>query len=88
MDIEIRYKSSAFDHGVTGADIQWAFNTAIHDCLMEPFTNRYVLTGFDTRGNLIEVMYNDLGKNRVNVFHAMPCRDALLKLLEQGENYD
>jgi len=46
------------------------------------------LTGFDTHGNLIEVMYNDLGENRVNVFHAMPCRDTLLKLLEQGETYD
>ncbi|MDR1786818.1 MAG: hypothetical protein LBR23_10220 [Spirochaetaceae bacterium] len=87
MDIEIRYKSSAFDHGVTEADIEWAFNTAIHDCLMEPFTNRYVLTGFNTHGILIEVMYNDIGENRVNVFHAMKCRDPLLELLEQGETY-
>jgi hypothetical protein len=63
-------------------------HTAIHDCLMEPFTNRYVLTGFDTHGLLIEVMYNYLGGDRVNVFHAMKCRDTLLELLEQGETYD
>jgi len=75
MNIEIRYKSSAFEHGVTRTDIRWAFNTAIHDCLMEPFTNRYVLVGFDTTGNLIEVMYNDLGENLVN--NSTQCRAGI-----------
>jgi len=53
---------------------------------MEGFDNKYLLLGFNTNGNLLEVMYNDLGEDKVSVFHAMPCRNALLSLLEQENN--
>jgi hypothetical protein len=82
MDIEIVCKQSAFKHGATEDDIRWAFNTAKLDFMAEEFENKYLLIGFDTHGNLLEVMYNDLGNNRVNVFHAMRCRNALLALLD------
>ena len=83
MDIEIVCKPSAYKHGVSVFDIRWAFNTALYDQLVEGFENKYLLIGFGMRGNLLEVLYNDLGGNRVNVFHAMKCRDALLSLLRQ-----
>jgi hypothetical protein len=83
MEPEIVCKGSAFKHGVSEGDIRWAFNTARYDCLEEGDVNRYLLIGFDTRGNPLEVMYNDLGDQRVNVFHAMKCRDALFSLLDQ-----
>jgi hypothetical protein len=83
MALEIVYKQSAFKHGVTESDILWAFNTAKYDCLIEGFDNKYLLLGFSTHGSLLEVMYNDLGEDRVSVFHAMSCRNALLLLLEQ-----
>jgi hypothetical protein len=83
MALEIVYKQSAFKHGVTKFDILWAFNTAKYDRLVEGFDNKYLLLGFSTHGSLLEVMYNDLGEDRVSVFHAMPCRKALLTLLEQ-----
>ena len=82
MALEIIYKQSAFKHGFTPSDILWAFNTAKYDRLMEGFDNKFLLIGFNTKGNLIEVMYNDLGEERVSVFHAMPCRNALLPLLD------
>jgi hypothetical protein len=81
MDIEIVCKPSAFKHGITENDIRWAFNTAEYDRLLEGFENKYLLIGFDIHGNPLEVLYNDLGGNRVNVFHAMKCRNALLSLL-------
>ena len=81
MDIKIICKQSAFKHGVTEADIKWAFNTAKYDGLMEGFDNKYLLIGFNTHGNFIEVMYSDLGENIASVFHAMKCRNALLSLL-------
>jgi hypothetical protein len=86
MCLEIVYKQSAFKHDVTKSDIVWAFNTAKYDRLVEGFDNKYLLLGFSTSGNLLEVMYNDLGEDKVSVFHAMPCRNALLSLLEQGNN--
>jgi uncharacterized DUF497 family protein len=83
MELTIVCKPSAFKHGVSESDIRWAFNTARYDRFMEGGDNRYLLIGFDTRGNLLEVMYNDLGSQRVNVFHAMKCRNALFALLDR-----
>ena len=81
MDIKIVCKKSAFKHGETENDIQWAFNTARYDSLVEGYENKYLLIGFNTQGNLIEVIYSDLGENVASVFHAMKCRNALLSLL-------
>ena len=86
MALEIVYKQSAFKHDITESDILWAFNTAKYDRLVEGFDNKYLLLGFSTCGNLLEVMYNDLGDDKVSVFHAMPCRNALRSLLEERSN--
>ena len=83
MNINIVFKKSAFKHGETQDDIRWAFNTAKFDNLVEGFDNKYLLIGFNTKGNFIEVMYNDLGENTASVFHAMKCRKELLSLLPQ-----
>jgi len=81
MNIKIIFKKSAFKHNITEDDIKWSFNTAEYDNLVEGFENKYLLIGFNTKGNLIEVMYNDLGDNTASVFHAMNCRKELLSLL-------
>ncbi|MDR0447321.1 MAG: hypothetical protein LBH07_01490 [Treponema sp.] len=86
MPLEITYKQSAFKHKATKADILWAFNTAKYDYLVAGFDNKYLLIGFNTSGNLLEIMYNDLGDGKVSVFHAMPCRNALLSLLDKRSN--
>ncbi|MCL2442407.1 MAG: hypothetical protein FWD13_02960 [Treponema sp.] len=84
MDIKIIFKKSAFKHGESKEDIRWAFNTAKYDNLIEGFNNKYLLIGFNTKGNLIEVIYNDLGEDTASVFHAMGCRNELLPLLTRG----
>ena len=83
MNIKIICKKSAFKHGVTENDIIWAFNTAKYDSLVEGSENKYLLIGFNTKGNFIEVIYSDLGENTASVFHAMKCRKALLSLIPQ-----
>ena len=57
-DLEIIFRQSAFSHGVTEADIRWAFNTVESDELIQGFDNKYRLLGFNTKGNMIEVLYN------------------------------
>jgi hypothetical protein len=74
----IIYNKSAFKHGFTKDDIEWAFLHPIANGLLEAYENKYLLIGFDTRGNPIEVMYNRIDEERVNVFHAMKCRKGLL----------
>ena len=85
-DFEIIFRQSAFRHGVTEADIRWAFKTVEFDELIHGFENKYRLLGFNTKGNMIEVLYNLINDRRVNVFHAFPCSDAFLKSLSKKEN--
>jgi len=88
MAIRIICKQSAFKHGITEDDIRWAFNTARYDSLLEGFDNKYLLIGFNTKGNFLEIIYSDLGENTASVFHAMKCRKELLLLLSRGGMYD
>jgi len=78
-DLEIVFKQSAFRHGVTEADIRWAFKTVEFDELIIGHENKYRLLGFNTKGNMIEVLYNLINGHRINVFHAFPCSDAFLR---------
>jgi hypothetical protein len=41
-----------------------------------------LVVGYDTAGNLIEVAYNIISDDEINVFHAMPCRKKFLKQLD------
>jgi len=47
--------------------------------------NVYLLLGFDTKANPVEILYNEIGENIVNVFHAMPCRNHFIRLFEERE---
>jgi len=78
MDSGIICNMSAFKHGITEADIEWAFLHPIANGLLTDYENKYLLIGYNTRGNLIEIMYNRIDEERVNVFHAMKCRKRLL----------
>jgi hypothetical protein len=40
-----------------------------------------LLIGDDRSGNLLEIMYNDIGEGAINVFHAMKCRSVYYNLL-------
>jgi ASC-1-like (ASCH) protein len=84
MDAAIIFNKSAFKHGVTEIDIFRAFETFIYEDPVDEASveNKYLLLGFNTHGNLIEVMYNRIGEDAINVFHAMPCRRAFFDLLE------
>ena len=82
MAPEIIYVSSAFKHGVTKDDIIRAFETFIYEDMLEDFYNKHILLGFNTRGNLIEVMYNRISVEAIKVFHAMPCRKVFREMIE------
>ena len=88
MELEYRFRESALKHEVTEADIRHAFE---NNRVIRQFLNRenvYLLIGFDTKANPIEILYNEFGDNGVNVFHAMECQGCFLRLLEEGNYYD
>jgi hypothetical protein len=78
MGAGITCNQSAFKHGITKDDIEWAFLHPIRNGLLEDYENKYLLIGFDTHANPIEIMYNRIDNERVNVFHAMKCRKGFL----------
>ena len=85
MEPEFIFRESAFQHGVTEADIRHAFKTCCFIDLYENRENVYLLLGFDLNANPVEILYNVFGDNGVNVFHAFPCSDAFIKSLSKQE---
>jgi hypothetical protein len=81
VELEIVYKLSAFDHGVTEAGIRHVFETARYDGPDEDDPEKRLLIGFDENGNAVEIMYNELDDGRYNVFHSMPLRKIYFHLL-------
>ena len=50
---------------------------------MDGIASKRLLLGFDGKNNLLEIMYNIINENRINVFHAMKARKALTALLKR-----
>ncbi|GHV12068.1 hypothetical protein AGMMS49938_03910 [Fibrobacterales bacterium] len=84
MNVNVEYAKSAFKHGVTEADILWAFKTVEYDAVLEDLgmTDKNLLIGFDKNANLIEILYKAVDEDSVVVFHAMKCRPAFVTLLK------
>jgi hypothetical protein len=85
MAANITFNPAAFKHGVTEADIRRAINVYIYEDPLEDYENKYLLLGYDTKGTLLEIMYNIIEGEKMNVFHAMPCRRAFYALV-RGNN--
>jgi hypothetical protein len=77
------FNESAFKHGIAETDIRMAFSRPLFDGLIEGYNNKFLLTGFDTQGNILETMYNLVDENTAHVFHAMRCRKAYRMLRNQ-----
>jgi len=52
---------------------------------MEKHINKYLVIGFDLKGNLLEIMYNLVDEDTANVFHAMRCRKEMYQYLPRSK---
>jgi hypothetical protein len=83
MELEFIFRDTAFKHGLDEGDIRQAFETCRY---MGQYGNRenvYLLLGFDMQANPVEILYNEIGENGVNVFHAMPCQSRFYYLFNE-----
>jgi len=78
-----KFNEAAFKHGIAEEDIRMAFSRPLFDGLIEGYDNKFLLTGFDTCGNMLEIMYNLINEYTAHVFHAMRCRKAFRMLRNQ-----
>jgi len=75
----VHFNPSAFKHGFTQTDILKAIEAKIYEGSVEGFENKYAIIGFDSKGNLLEILYNIIDNERINIFHAMKCRSSFIK---------
>ncbi|GHV51140.1 hypothetical protein AGMMS49579_05920 [Spirochaetia bacterium] len=85
MDDGIEFNHAAFKYGVTEANIRYTFAHKVFDHPVTDEDHKHLLIGFDTNANLLEILYNVIGKRYINVFHAMRCRKAWRTLAEEPE---
>ena len=81
----IEYHESAFKHGVTESSISYALWHPLHEQQLEAYKNKWLVIGYDTVGNLLEIVYNIIDDDTVNVFHAMRCRKKFINKLDLWE---
>ena len=74
MTDNIFYTQSAFKHGFTQEDIERAIETKIYEDLLKGEDEIYVIIGFNTAANPIEVFYNLIDNETIKVFHARKDR--------------
>jgi hypothetical protein len=85
MKLVFIFRETAFKHGLSEADIRHAFETCRYMGQYGKRENVYLLLGFDMKANPVEILYNEIGENSVNIFHAMPCQKCFLHLFDEKE---
>ncbi|MDR1108498.1 MAG: hypothetical protein LBL19_05630 [Spirochaetaceae bacterium] len=84
MDAGIEFSQSAFKHGITEENIRYAFAHPIVDFPVAGEEEKNLLIGFDQNANVLEILYNVEGVQRINVFHAMKCRKIWRRSFVKG----
>ncbi|GHV74798.1 hypothetical protein AGMMS49940_21000 [Spirochaetia bacterium] len=82
-DIELIFRESAFEHGLSEADIRFAINNFVYDEVIAGDETKRLLIGLDKNARLLEIIYNEIDELTVNVFHAMICQKKYLRYLEK-----
>ncbi|MDR2897471.1 MAG: hypothetical protein LBU99_01560 [Spirochaetaceae bacterium] len=81
MDVIIEFNEAAFRHGISREDILFAYRNRVFDAAIEGLPEKYAIIGFDQNGTPLEILYNPIDDNRINVFHAMKARRSFIKML-------
>lgn len=76
---------SAFRHGYTQDDIEWAIETKIYEGPLKGEDEIYAIIGFDTIGNPIELFYNLIDNETIKIFHAMSLRPKVADQMKEQE---
>jgi hypothetical protein len=82
MGADIEFNVSAFKHKITEESIRCVLNRPRYEGPLENEEEKYIVVGFDNSGNLLEILYNIIDDETINVFHAMRCRSIFFHLLD------
>jgi len=80
-DEEVAFTESAFRHKISKEDILHALKTKVLDVPLVRYPQKNALIGFDTAGNPLEILYNEIDDDKIEIFHAMKARKTFLAKL-------
>jgi len=70
-------------HWYTKDDIERAIETKIYEDTLKGEDDIYVIIGFDTVANPIEIFYNIIDDETIKVFHVMELRDKIAAQMDE-----
>jgi len=82
MGENIEFNHAAFRHGISEERICCALKKPEYEGPLDDDGNKYIVLGFDNAGNLLEILYNRIDDETINIFHAMTCRSIFYPLLD------
>ena len=82
MDDGIEFNEAAFRHGISMESIRHALKYPEYEGPLDDDVDKYIVIGFDKSGKLLEILYNRIDDDTINVFHAMKFRNVFLYLLD------
>jgi hypothetical protein len=74
MEIRIEFNNAAFKHHIKPEDVLYAFEHCLYDHPVAGQEYKNLLLGLDRNLNLLEILYNEIDNNTVNIFHVDKCR--------------
>jgi len=80
--MNIEFNEAAFKHKISEDRILYALNRPQYEGPLDEDENKFIVVGFDNIGNLLEIFYNIIDDETINIFHAMNCRNIFLPLLD------
>ena len=82
MNDGIEFNEAAFKHGISKENIRHALKYPEYEGPLDVDADKYIVIGFDMSGKLLEILYNRIDDESINVFHAMKLRNIFLYLLD------
>ena len=79
MDVILEFHEAAFQHNISKEDIIHALKYRTHDALIEELPDKWAVIGPNRAGNLIELIYCEVDKNSICIYHAMNARDSFIE---------
>jgi hypothetical protein len=77
-DVIIEFTGSAFRHGFTKEDILHALKMNVSAAAIDTLPEKYAHIGLDRGLNSLEIIYNQIDDNTIQIFHAMRLRDSFV----------
>jgi hypothetical protein len=87
MVVTVEFNKEAFRFNISKEDIIHVLKHSIFTAAIEGLPDKYAVIGKDRAGNHLEVIYNTVDNNTINIFHAMKVRESIITKLGLGEIY-